>query len=135
MDNPHPCGEGGFNCSTLGKIWVCTPGWKGPNEGITNFDNFGLSMLTVFQCITLEGWTDVLYNVRNFLTETYEKTIAVYFQSTDWVMFSDTRRVRKGVSMAVFCFYGYLRRFFRYEPDSWCLEWVSFQAVYACLFN
>lgn len=35
--------------------------WEGPNEGITNFDNFGLAMLTVFQCITLEGWTDVLY--------------------------------------------------------------------------
>lgn len=35
--------------------------WKGPNQGITNFDNFGLAMLTVFQCITLEGWTDVLY--------------------------------------------------------------------------
>lgn len=37
--------------------------WPGPNEGITNFDNFGLAMLTVFQCITLEGWTDVLYSV------------------------------------------------------------------------
>lgn len=35
--------------------------WEGPNNGITNFDNFGLAMLTVFQCITLEGWTDVLY--------------------------------------------------------------------------
>lgn len=38
--------------------------WAGPNYGITNFDNFGLAMLTVFQCITLEGWTDVLYWVR-----------------------------------------------------------------------
>lgn len=35
--------------------------WSGPNYGITNFDNFGLSMLTVFQCITMEGWTQVLY--------------------------------------------------------------------------
>jgi voltage-dependent calcium channel L type alpha-1D len=35
--------------------------WEGPNSGITNFDNFILAMLTVFQCITLEGWTEVLY--------------------------------------------------------------------------
>ncbi|RMB90025.1 hypothetical protein DUI87_33583 [Hirundo rustica rustica] len=35
--------------------------WEGPNGGITNFDNFFFAMLTVFQCITMEGWTDVLY--------------------------------------------------------------------------
>lgn len=35
--------------------------WDGPNDGITNFDNFAFAMLTVFQCITMEGWTDVLY--------------------------------------------------------------------------
>lgn len=69
MDDPHPCGRDGigFQCSWLGPEMDCRDGidvgWEGPNEGITNFDNFGLSMLTVFQCITLEGWTDVLYNV------------------------------------------------------------------------
>lgn len=62
MDDPHPCGDG-FNCSDVSNDYVCLERWKGPNSGITNFDNFGLSMLTVFQCITLEGWTDVLYNV------------------------------------------------------------------------
>lgn len=40
---------------------MCEAGWKGPNHGITNFDNIGLACMTVFQCITLEGWTDVLY--------------------------------------------------------------------------
>jgi amino acid permease len=40
--------------------------WEGPNSGITNFDNFILAMLTVFQCITLEGWTEVLYWVSCF---------------------------------------------------------------------
>ncbi|VDP75378.1 unnamed protein product [Echinostoma caproni] len=39
--------------------------WTGPNYGITNFDNFGLSMLTVFQCVTMEGWTQVLYWVND----------------------------------------------------------------------
>lgn len=71
MEDPHPCSpkEPGFDCSTLyvndtNENFVCCENWEGPNNGITNFDNFGLAMLTVFQCITLEGWTDVLYNVR-----------------------------------------------------------------------
>ena len=42
---------------------VCHGGWEGPNYGITNFDNFGLAMLTVFQCVTLEGWTEMMYHV------------------------------------------------------------------------
>lgn len=64
MDNPHPCGESGFQCQDLNMTdMVCKLYWAGPNSGITNFDNFALSMLTVFQCVTLEGWTDVLYNV------------------------------------------------------------------------
>lgn len=69
MDSPHPCDEGnygdisGFNCADLEGNYTCRGPWEGPNSGITNFDNFGLSMLTVFQCITLEGWTDVLYSV------------------------------------------------------------------------
>lgn len=63
MDDPHPCGEAGFQCDILSKNMVCRGYWEGPNHGITNFDNFGLAMLTVFQCVTLEGWTDVLYYV------------------------------------------------------------------------
>lgn len=70
MEAPHPCdAENGFNCSSLGDEMECLEGWIGPNFGITNFDNFGLSMLTVFQCITLEGWTDVMYNV-SFINNT-----------------------------------------------------------------
>jgi len=60
MDDPHPCGKYGLQCK---KNFNCTEYWVGPNNGITNFDNFGLAMLTVFQCVTLEGWTDVLYSV------------------------------------------------------------------------
>lgn len=62
LEDPHPCSEKGFQCNeSAGE--VCRGGWVGPNDGITNFDNFPLAMLTVFQCITMEGWTDVLYNV------------------------------------------------------------------------
>lgn len=52
--------------------------WPGPNDGITNFDNFGLAMLTVFQCITLEGWTDVLYWIQDTSGNTWQW---IYFVS------------------------------------------------------
>ena len=61
-DDPTLCG-GNYKCDAEAGH-VCREFWEGPNYGITNFDNFGLSMLTVFQCVTLEGWTDVLYWVR-----------------------------------------------------------------------
>nr|CAD7435702.1 unnamed protein product [Timema monikensis] len=40
---------------------TCHEDWEGPNFGITSFDNIGFAMLTVFQCITMEGWTSILY--------------------------------------------------------------------------
>ncbi|CAH2060425.1 unnamed protein product, partial [Iphiclides podalirius] len=73
MESPHPCDDNnGFNCSTMGEEMECRDGWIGPNFGITNFDNFGLSMLTVFQCITLEGWTDVMYNIQDAMGNSWE---------------------------------------------------------------
>ena len=80
MENPHPCDtEGiGFDCAILsefnkeGPFYQCRDGWEGPNFGITNFDNFGLAMITVFQCITMEGWTDMMYFV-SFLLFNYKK--------------------------------------------------------------
>ena len=62
LDPPRPCGKG-FEC-TAEVGWVCDTYWVGPNRGITSFDNFGLAMLTVFQCITMEGWVEVMYDVR-----------------------------------------------------------------------
>ncbi|CAJ1052913.1 voltage-dependent P/Q-type calcium channel subunit alpha-1A isoform X2 [Xyrichtys novacula] len=41
---------------------VCRSGWLGPNYGITQFDNIMFAVLTVFQCITMEGWTEMLYH-------------------------------------------------------------------------
>ena len=57
----RPCGKG-FRCLP-DMDQICDFYWVGPNFGITNFDNFGLAMLTVFQCVTLEGWTDIMYDV------------------------------------------------------------------------
>ncbi|XP_026685320.1 muscle calcium channel subunit alpha-1-like [Diaphorina citri] len=80
MDEPRPCGapeEGAFDCHEIGINYYCSGYWEGPNNGITNFDNFGLAMLTVFQCITLEGWTDVLYNIEDALGRTWQWTYFV----------------------------------------------------------
>ncbi|XP_031800961.1 voltage-dependent L-type calcium channel subunit alpha-1F [Sarcophilus harrisii] len=64
-EDPSPCatpGSSGRQC--LANHTECRGRWAGPNGGITNFDNFFFAMLTVFQCVTMEGWTDVLYWVR-----------------------------------------------------------------------
>lgn len=64
MEEAHPCGLNGFKCEASQNM-ECRSGWDGPNFGITNFDNFGLAMLTVFQCVTNEGWTTVMYNIND----------------------------------------------------------------------
>ncbi|KAG1664655.1 Muscle calcium channel subunit alpha-1 [Nymphon striatum] len=64
FESPHPCGESGYQCNASDNL-VCKEYWVGPNDGITNFDDFGLAMLTVFQCITLEGWTNILYDIND----------------------------------------------------------------------
>uniref|UniRef100_A0AAQ4PNT3 Voltage-dependent P/Q-type calcium channel subunit alpha-1A n=1 Tax=Gasterosteus aculeatus aculeatus TaxID=481459 RepID=A0AAQ4PNT3_GASAC len=56
-----------FPCGTEPPSRLCPEGtmcrqyWLGPNYGITQFDNILFAILTVFQCITMEGWTDLLY--------------------------------------------------------------------------
>ncbi|XP_034736761.1 voltage-dependent R-type calcium channel subunit alpha-1E isoform X6 [Etheostoma cragini] len=47
--------------------YTCGDTWIGPNDGITQFDNILFAVLTVFQCITMEGWTTVLYNTDDAL--------------------------------------------------------------------
>uniref|UniRef100_A0A8B9W3L1 Voltage-dependent L-type calcium channel subunit alpha n=1 Tax=Anas zonorhyncha TaxID=75864 RepID=A0A8B9W3L1_9AVES len=64
-EKPAPCTTSGHgrHCTINGT--ECRSGWPGPNNGITHFDNFGFAMLTVYQCITMEGWTEVLYWVND----------------------------------------------------------------------
>ncbi|XP_073404027.1 voltage-dependent L-type calcium channel subunit alpha-1S [Dendrobates tinctorius] len=65
IEKPAPCSTTGQGrqCSINGS--ECRGWWPGPNNGITHFDNFGFAMLTVYQCITMEGWTEVLYWVND----------------------------------------------------------------------
>ncbi|CAF0938668.1 unnamed protein product [Rotaria sordida] len=63
INEARPCGEKGRKCPDGQECKDL--GWEGPWYGIINFDNFGLAMLTVFQCITMEGWTSVLYKMND----------------------------------------------------------------------
>ncbi|XP_018647949.1 voltage-dependent calcium channel [Schistosoma mansoni] len=74
MPNPRPCtfetSSMGFKCSELGPDYFCADmygkegeRYTGPEGGIVSFDNFLYSMLTVFVCITMEGWTSTGYYV------------------------------------------------------------------------
>lgn len=58
-DNETVAPSGSYTCPYTNS--TCLEHWEGPNMGITSFDNIGFAMLTVFQCITMEGWTAILY--------------------------------------------------------------------------
>ena len=58
-DNPSIAPFGAYSCAK--DTAICLEKWDGPNYGITSFDNIIFAMLTVFQCITMEGWTPILY--------------------------------------------------------------------------
>ncbi|XP_043108217.1 calcium channel, voltage-dependent, P/Q type, alpha 1A subunit, b isoform X5 [Puntigrus tetrazona] len=60
MVDEQPCGTE-FPARECGTGSTCNTYWLGPNYGITQFDNVLFAVLTVFQCITMEGWTDMLY--------------------------------------------------------------------------
>uniref|UniRef100_A0A669Q617 Voltage-dependent N-type calcium channel subunit alpha n=1 Tax=Phasianus colchicus TaxID=9054 RepID=A0A669Q617_PHACC len=70
-------GVGDFPCGEEPPARQCESGttcreyWQGPNYGITNFDNILFAVLTVFQCITMEGWTDILYNTNDAAGNTW----------------------------------------------------------------
>jgi hypothetical protein len=45
--------------------YSCFSRSENPNYGVTSFDNMGWSLLLVFQCTTMEGWSDIMYMVQN----------------------------------------------------------------------
>ncbi|XP_050671809.1 muscle calcium channel subunit alpha-1-like isoform X1 [Leptidea sinapis] len=76
VDDPTPCSREADVGNQCEEGQICKPYWEGPNYGITNFDNIGYSMLTVFQCITLEGWTDIMYAIADVKGNTW---VWIYF--------------------------------------------------------
>ncbi|XP_046452679.1 voltage-dependent calcium channel type A subunit alpha-1-like isoform X9 [Daphnia pulex] len=68
-DNATQAVAGSYICDYNSSL--CLEKWEGPNFGITSFDNIGFAMLTVFQCITMEGWTSILYWTNDALGSSY----------------------------------------------------------------
>ena len=48
------------------------------NYGVTNFDNLGSAFITIFQCITMEGWTSVMYIYQDVANGAF---VVFYFMS------------------------------------------------------
>jgi hypothetical protein len=55
-DNEYICGARN-NCP---EGYFCGKQNGNPNYGVTNLDNLMYALLVVFQCITLEGWSDIM---------------------------------------------------------------------------
>ena len=47
----------------------CATSLSNPNYGHTNFDNLLYSFVSVFQVVTLEGWTDIMLLLRKAYSE------------------------------------------------------------------
>lgn len=84
-EQPSPCNtdikaEAPFGANVCNpNVSTCTEYWEGPNAGITSFDNIGFAMLTVFQCITMEGWTAILYWVKQEICSSVLKVLFSFF--------------------------------------------------------
>ena len=57
---------GGRLCSSVyGANATCVVTDENPNSGVTSFDNIGLAFLSIFQCATLEGWSNIMHAIRD----------------------------------------------------------------------
>lgn len=54
---------------------ICAHSDLDQNRDITSFDNTAVAFLTIFQCISLEGWVDVMY----WISETDNRWSNLYF--------------------------------------------------------
>ena len=66
---PEPEAGSGRGCaadgsSPYGEYCFVGDSSDNPNYGLTSFDNIFWSWLTIFQCVSLEGWTEVMYAVQ-----------------------------------------------------------------------
>eukprot|EP00930_Biecheleria_cincta_P047048 TRINITY_DN3254_c0_g2_i1.p1 TRINITY_DN3254_c0_g2~~TRINITY_DN3254_c0_g2_i1.p1 ORF type:complete len:2356 (-),score=376.43 TRINITY_DN3254_c0_g2_i1:34-6066(-) len=51
--------------------WFTEVDGESRNFGITNFDNVGVAFLVVFQCVTLEGWSDIMQMVQDATSDIF----------------------------------------------------------------
>lgn len=106
----------------------CNDTWIGPNDGITQFDNILFAVLTVFQCITMEGWTAVLYNV-NIHSRNGQQNATLIFCFPCIIMWmlhiSDQRCLGSHVELDVLHSSHHHWLVLCPEPGVGCLVWVS----------
>ena len=57
--------------------FICGKLLQNPNWGYTNFDNFMYAFLQIFQCITLEGWSET----SDFIAKSFSQFGVIYFIS------------------------------------------------------
>ena len=53
----------------------CLPLGPNPARGTISFDNIGLAWVAIFQVISLEGWTEVMYLIQ----DAYSFWVWIYF--------------------------------------------------------
>lgn len=94
-DNASQAVAGSYICDYNSSL--CLEKWEGPNFGITSFDNIGFAMLTVFQCITMEGWTSILYWVIDALFHRQKIDCSLFFS------LADQRCPRQLVQLGLLC--------------------------------
>ena len=53
----------------------CRPGGPNPWEGTLSFDHLGLASIAIFQVISLESWTEIMY----FVQDAHSSLSWIYF--------------------------------------------------------
>lgn len=62
----HGSIENNSGCVNWNKYYdTCKPGGQNPFYDLTSFDNIGIAWIVIFQVITLEGWSDMMYFVQD----------------------------------------------------------------------
>ena len=112
-DDAASAPAGSFTCDP--EISICLEKWEGPNYGITSFDNIIYAMLTVFQCITMEGWTPILYWVCMQMVN--------YWKTTDDCIMSAFNLLAKMTAKSTF-FLAFLQNTFKKTVFFWSILFV-----------
>ncbi|XP_068561748.1 voltage-dependent T-type calcium channel subunit alpha-1I-like [Cebidichthys violaceus] len=61
---PTVAGAGVNACVNWNVLYnICRAGDQNPYRGAVNFDNIGYAWITIFQIVTLEGWSDIMFQV------------------------------------------------------------------------
>jgi hypothetical protein len=68
LNLPLMCTLGG-GASECPKNYQCLLQFENPNRGVIHFDSIGGAIVTIFQIMTIEGWTDIMYMMQDVASE------------------------------------------------------------------